>query len=169
MKKIVIGSILIIVILAVIMGCSPATPQPTQTPIPTPTLSPTSTPQPTATENPYCNPIDITDYSNAFSILWDRWTDQYNILINVPRLSMADQIIKLQDINREIGNLPVTKCTVKVYSLTMKAVNKVVDFFLAFMSNGKQNSALLDESSNLMKEIAAEANRLKACIPNCKP
>jgi Tol biopolymer transport system component len=46
MKRIVITSIVILVIVAVLMGCSPATPAPTQTPIPTNTPVPTPMPTP---------------------------------------------------------------------------------------------------------------------------
>ena len=163
------ASFLLLILL--IVGCSPATPEPTQTPQPTQTPVPTIEPTIEPTINPYCNSEDIIAFNDSFSLLWDKWIDQYKVAISTPQISLADQIVNLQAIKRDLDNIEPTKCTVKYYSLMTKFTGKIIDAFLAFLSNKSKSiySGLVDEASALENELVTEMNRLAACMPNCKP
>jgi len=155
--------LLVVLIGYLLISCAPVTPAPTQTPMPT------STPLPTPTNNPYCDPEEITSFFNDYSPLLDRFHDQTTLLFSTPKISLPEQIARLQEIRRELSNLKPGKCTVKVLALTNDMTEKMVDGFLAYLSGDNDYATILRAGIDVIKVLTIEINRLNKCLPNCTP
>jgi hypothetical protein len=148
MKRIVITSIVILIIAAVLLGCSPTITKPTQI---------------------ICPADKIVDGLNKISNLWTEFSDTEKLAGSTPRVSLASPISILQSIKRELDKIEVPFCLGNSKDYISKGMEFVVQAYLDFMAQkpDKQIKDGFTNASNLYEKAATEINRVKACTPNC--
>lgn len=119
-------------------------------------LGPTATPAPTAT--PDCRD-DILKYKQETLLpILDEWRDAYALASSSSRLSLAQPISMLQEINRRLKKIEPVPCAAGTHYLFIAATESVIEGFLAFMANKSDSEvkAHLETASFMIKALMEE-------------
>ena len=124
-----------------------------------------------ASAEEFCDDNEIYDFYDPFLVLLQEYYDQTPVTAAAPKISMADQIGRLQEIRRNVEGLSTNQCTIKLQSALINAMNNSINGFLALLS-GEPDSVqetFFSEGTRFIRQVNVELARLADCLPNCKP
>jgi len=158
MRRLLIGCLLALILLASV-GCEPGA-----TPGPTPTPRPTSTPRPTPTPTP---PVEAwKEYYDLWEDHAERWDDANAIANSTARIALSAPVSELQKLRREWKDVKPPEDLEQFHNKILDYEESIIEGYLAFMSDKtdavvnahfKRASDYLDEAFELLPEGFFEA------------
>lgn len=143
-KRIVIASIVVLIILAVFVGCSTAVPAHSQ--------------------NTNCPISQVQSANSEIKSNWSKFQDEVSIADRAARISLPPIVEKLQSLRREGESITVPTCMLTLKQYMINAYQSIINAYLNFMSGG---SADTSQAMAAVQKFSNEANRIASCLPNC--
>jgi len=92
----------------------------------------------------------------------DRWKDAVKVAESTPRMALAVQITKLQDLKRETEAVKMPDCAANAMKSLAAYQTATIDGFLSFLGKGEIQAGELMESAAKHRELyRQERNRLQ--------
>jgi hypothetical protein len=124
---------------------------------------------PTNNLSEFCPLYEIDTFRGQFMPLLQNYYDQVQAISSATKESMANELEKLKDIGKKVGNLSTNACTSKPQSSLVNAINSSLDGFQAILSGQSKSIqvSFFDEGTQFIRDINLEVARLAACGTNC--
>lgn len=118
----------------------------------------------------YCPQTEYTNATGKLSNIFHQYVGSANLALSTPRIQLSPVIQKMQGYKDEYNNTVVPECLERYKSLVIIGMEYGIDAFIDFLGN-KESSAenKLEQSTIYFNSAIDEANKIQACVPNCKP
>ena len=83
------------------------------------------------------------EFYDQMLLLLSRFFRQQAIAENTPRLLLAEQIARLEDIRTEAWNMPSKKCRPRIHARLMDYMDKTIAAYNAFLGDKDEESMIL--------------------------
>lgn len=133
---------------------------PTATPIPTPTPTPTPAPTATVTPLPVCSTKDGQKVYDLMKQFAQEWDDALKLADSTPRLSLAPQIAKLQEIRRKVQAQEWPSCAQPAYTLLVQAMDQYINGFISFLGQKPEYLTQIQQANTTYQSFMAELQRI---------
>lgn len=110
------------------------------------------------TVTPTANACDVAAYRDTIRPILTEWDDAVTLANQTPRIQLADQIAKLQEIRRRAADVDGgCKALRDAHEYATFAMQKQIDAFLAFLAEKSDNSVTeLDDAATNLWNIYTE-------------
>lgn len=85
----------------------------------------------------------VVEFYDQMLLLLSRFFRQQSIAENTPRLLLAEQIARLEDIRTEAWNMPSKKCRPRIHARLMDYMDKTIAAYNAFLGDKDEESMIL--------------------------